>query len=200
MEHLGRPVPIVAIAAVLATAACSTTQTAPQATAQAQPAGATSATVQAAQPAPSSPSSVEAGASSAVSGDILDEIALTRAAIQTRRQAIVTAAMDLTAPESQAFWPLYRDYRTDMAKVDDRLVNLIIVYAGNYDSLSDDMATKLLNDYLDIERARLEVKTQYVPRFLGVIPATKVARFYQVDNKLDKKIQAELAAEIPLTR
>lgn len=26
--------------------------------------------------------------------------------------------------ESQAFWPVYRDYRTDMAKVDGRLVNL----------------------------------------------------------------------------
>jgi len=195
MEHLGRPVPIVAFAAVLVTAAC-TTKPQPQAANQPQTLSATSATAQA-QPAPSS---VEASASDVVSGDILDEIALTRAAIQTRRQAIVTSAMDLTAPESQAFWPLYRDYRTDMAKVDDRLVNLIIVYAGNYNSLSDDMAAKLLTDYLDIERARLDTKTQYVPRFLGVMPATKVARFYQVDNKLDKKIQAELAAEIPLTR
>jgi hypothetical protein len=195
MEHLGRPVPIVAFAAVLVTAAC-TTKPQPQAANQPQTLSATSATAQA-QPAPSS---VEASASDVVSGDILDEIALTRAAIQTRRQAIVTSAMDLTAPESQAFWPLYRDYRTDMAKVDDRLVNLIIVYAGNYNSLSDDMAAKLMNDYLDVERARLDIKTQYVPRFLGVLPATKVARFYQVDNKLDKKIQAELAAEIPLTR
>src|SRR5262245_13938409 len=129
MEHLGRPVPIVAIAAVLATAACSTTPTSPQAASQSQPASASSATVQTAQPkpAPSSPSSVEAGASSAVSGDILDEIALTRAAIQTRRQAIVTAAMDLTAPESQACWPLYREYRTEMAKVDDLRVSLHIV-------------------------------------------------------------------------
>ena len=197
MEHLGRPMPIVAFAAVLATAACSTTQTAPQATAPSQ---SVSAAPAAAQSQVAAPSTVETGASQVVSGDILDEIALTRAAIQTRRQAIVTAAMDLTAPESQAFWPLYRDYRTDMAKVDDRLVNLIIVYAGNYNSLNDDMASKLLNDYLDIERARLDIKTQYVPRFLGVLPATKVARFYQVDNKLDKKIQAELAAEIPLTR
>ena len=200
MEHLGRPMPIVAFAAVLATAACSTTQTAPPATAQQQPVSGTSATAQSRSAPSAAPSSVEAGASNVVSGDILDEIALTRAAIQTRRQAIVTSAMDLTAPESQAFWPLYRDYRTDMAKVDDRLVDLIIVYAGNYNSLNDDMAAKLLNDYLDIERTRLDIKTQYVPRFLGVLPATKVARFYQVDNKLDKKIQAELASEIPLTR
>jgi len=39
-----------------------------------------------------------------------------------------------------------------------------------------------------------------VPRFQSVLPARKVARFFQIDNKLDKKIQAELAADIPLTR
>lgn len=199
MEHLGWPLPVVALAALLMTTACAartqaqtTTQsqgsTAPSATTPSQPAGRASDASPAATPA------------DVVSGDILDEIALTRAAIQTRRQAIVTAAMDLTAPESQAFWPIYRDYRTDMAKVDDRLVDLIIVYAGNYKSLNDDMANKLLKEYLDIERDRITVKNQYVPRFLGAIPAVKVARFYQVDNKLDKKIQAELAEEIPLAR
>jgi hypothetical protein len=191
MERLSGPVRIVAFAAaaVLLTAACST-KAKSSATAQPQPPPASAANAPSAAPA----------ASDVASAEILNEIALTRSAIQTRRQAIVTSAMDLTAPEAQAFWPLYRDYRTDMARVDDRLVNLIIVYAGNYDSLTDEMASKLMNDYLDVERARLDVKNQFVPRFLGVLPARKVARFFQVDNKLDKKIQAELAAEIPLTR
>jgi hypothetical protein len=154
------------------------------------------------QPAgqPAAPSASPTTPADVVSSDILDEIALTRSAIQARRQAIVTSAMDLTVAESQAFWPVYRDYRTDMAKVDDRLVNLIIVYAGNYDSLSDEMASKLLTDYLDIERARVDVKSQYLPRFQSVLPVRKVARFFQIDNKLDKRIQAELAADIPLTR
>jgi hypothetical protein len=196
MEHLCRPVPIVAFAAVLLTLGCSAKAQSPSA-APAPPPSAASAQSQAAPP---STAAAATNPSDVVSADILDEIALTRAAIQTRRQAIVTAAMDLTAPESQAFWPIYRDYRSDMAKVDDRLVDLIMVYAGNYTSMTDDMAAKLLNDYLDIERARLDVKDRYVPRFMSVLPAGKVARFFQVDNKLDKKIQAELAAEIPLTR
>jgi hypothetical protein len=132
--------------------------------------------------------------------EILDEVALTRAAIQARRQVIVTSAMDLTAPEAQAFWPVYRDYRSAMTRVDDRLVELIMLYAANYDSLSDELAKKLLVDYMDVERGRLDVKSQYVPRFESVLPARKVTRFFQVDNKLDKKLQAELAAEIPLTR
>jgi hypothetical protein len=62
------------------------------------------------------------------------------------------------------------------------------------------MAGRLLTDYMDIERAHVDVKGQYLPRFQSVLPMRKVARFFQVDNKLDKKIQAELAAEIPLTR
>ena len=199
MQHLGWPVPVVALAAVLMTTACAT-KTQGQTTTQSQGSTAPSTTTPAQPAGRASDASPAATPADVVSGDILDEIALTRAAIQTRRQAIVTAAMDLTAPESQAFWPIYRDYRTDMAKVDDRLVDLIIVYAGNYKSLNDDMANKLLKEYLDIERDRIAVKNQYVPRFLGAIPAVKVARFYQVDNKLDKKIQAELAEEIPLAR
>ena len=197
MDHLGKLVPIVAFAALLMTWGCSAKAQSPAA-APAQPPSAATAQSQPA-PQPSTPAAATKP-SDVVSGDILDEIALTRAAIQTRRQAIVTAAMDLTAPQSEVFWPLYRDYRTDMAKVDDRLVDLIIVYAGNYNSMTDDTAAKLLNDYLDIERARLDVKDRYVPRFMSVLPAGKVARFFQVDNRLDKKIQAEIAAEIPLTR
>ena len=179
------------VAVVIALAALSTVPVArSQPTQPTQPSTAPSAS-----PTPSASQPDEG-----TSGNILDEIALTRSGIQARRQAIVTSAMDLTEAESQAFWPLYRDYRTDMAKVDDRLVNLIVVYASNYDSLTDDMASTLLTDYLDVEKARLDVKSQYVPRFQRVLPARKVARFFQIDNKLDKRIQAELAADIPLTR
>ncbi len=55
-------------------------------------------------------------------GDITSEVEMTRAAIQVRRQALVTAAMDLEPKESEAFWPLYREYRLDMAKLADRFV------------------------------------------------------------------------------
>jgi hypothetical protein len=132
--------------------------------------------------------------------DITSEIELTRAAIQVRRQAIVTAAMDLEPREGEAFWPIYREYRSDMAKVNDRYVKLLVTYAENYDALSDQLATRIMDEYLGIERDRTAVKARYVPRFRKIMPARKVMRFFQVDNKLDAIINAELAADIPLTR
>jgi hypothetical protein len=153
-----------------------------------------------AQAPPAPESSKESSKDSAAEGNLVGEIELTRAAIQVRRQALVTAAMDLQAPEADIFWPLYRDYRTAMAKVNDRFVKLVIGYMQKYDELTDADAVRLMDEYLGIERARNSVKAKYVPLFREKLPARKVARFFQVDNKLDAIINADLAAMIPLTR
>lgn len=140
------------------------------------------------------------GTPDAARADITSDIELTRAAIQLRRQAIVTAAMDLEPAQAEVFWPLYREYRNDMAKVNDQYVKLLATYVENYDTLSDPLAARILKNYLDIEKGRTAVKARYVPRFQKVLPARQVMRFFQVDNKLDALINAELAAEIPLAR
>lgn len=136
----------------------------------------------------------------ASSPEITNDIELTRAAIQARRQALVTSAMDLTPDESRAFWPVYHDYRTEMAAVNDRFVELVLTYLENYDTLTDELAGKLLDEFLAIEKARLEVKEKHVPRFRAALSPRTVARFFQVDNKLDKLVDAELAIDVPLVR
>lgn len=137
---------------------------------------------------------------SVATGDLIGEIELTRAAIQVRRQALVTAAMDLQAPEADIFWPLYREYRIAMAKVNDRFSKLVVTYLDQYDELTDAEAARIMDEYLGIERARTGVKAKYMPRFREKLPARKVARFFQVDNKLDAVLNAELASVIPLAR
>ena len=130
--------------------------------------------------------------------EINDEIELTRSIIQTQRQAIVTAAMQLTDEESQSFWPLYREYREGMRKVDDRSVRLITGYSENYDSMSDEFAQAMVKEFMAIRQAELDVTRKYMKRFQKILPAQKVARFFQLENKLDAVIDYELASEIPL--
>src|SRR5262249_15323637 len=148
--------------------------------------------------APKSPPQMKTG--DLLQGDITSDIELTRAAIQVRRQALVTAAMDLEPKDADVFWPLYREYRTGMAQVNDRFVRLLTGYLEGYDKLTDDGASKMLAEYLSIDRARNDVKAKFVPRFEKVIPAKQAARFFQIDNKLDAVINAELAKLVPLAR
>lgn len=130
--------------------------------------------------------------------EINDDIELTRTIIQTQRQAIVTAAMQLTAEESQTFWPLYHEYRESMRKVDDRSVSLISGYADNIETMTDEIAQAMLKELISIRQAELDVTRKYLKRFQKILPANKVARFFQLENKLDSVIDFELASEIPL--
>ena len=65
-------------------------------------------------------------------------------------------------------------------------------------NLSEATALKLLEEFLKIERSKLNFKKLYIPRFQKVLPPKKVVRFYQVENKLDATINYELSREIPL--
>ena len=129
-----------------------------------------------------------------------EEIRLTRQVIDTQRQALVTKGMDLTPAEMQRFWPLYREYRLEMSKVGDRIVALITTYANNYQNLSESTADKLLTDFVRIEEQRARVKARYLPKFKQILLPRKVARFYQIENKLDVAVMADLAEAIPLAR
>ena len=132
--------------------------------------------------------------------EALEDVQLTRAVIAAERQAIITKAMDLTPDEMQGFWPLYRDYRVEVGRMGDRMVALIAAYADAYDNLTNETADKLLTEFVGIEKERARIKAKYLPKFKKVIPAKKVVRFYQLENKLDLVILSELAETIPLAR
>lgn len=137
-------------------------------------------------------------ATTAGAQDIQSEIELTRAVIQTERQALVAAGLDLTSAEADAFWPLYREYQGQRAILGDSEVKLITDYADNYGVMTDDKAKKMLDDWFDLESKDLALKKKYAKKFRKILPDLKVTRYFQIENKLDAVIDNELAAEIPL--
>ena len=127
-----------------------------------------------------------------------DQLQQLRAEIQADRQAVVAANLKLTEAEGAAFWPLYREYRGDMAKVGDRLQKLIQDYAVTYEKATAEQAKAMVDEMMSIQRADLKVKESYLPKFRKVLPEVKVARLLQIENKIDILIKLELAGAIPL--
>ena len=127
-----------------------------------------------------------------------DQLQQLRAEIQADRQAVLAANLGLTEAEGTAFWPVYREYRGEMAKVGDRLQKLIQDYAVTYESATAEQAKAMVDEMMSIQRAEFKVKETYLPRFRKVLPELKVARFLQIENKIDTLIKMDLAANIPL--
>jgi hypothetical protein len=127
-----------------------------------------------------------------------DQIALTRADIQARRQEIVQSMMDLTPAEGEKFWPLYREYRSEVAKLGDERVKFIERFANQAATMTDDESKKLLDDWFKLRERQLDLQKKYAGRFRKVLPGAKVARFYQVENALDTIVSANLQAAMPV--
>ncbi len=134
----------------------------------------------------------------AASAQIQHEIELTRSEIQADRQKIVAANLPLSEAQATAFWPAYREYRNELAKLGDRFVALIESYAKTYETMTDAQAKAMLEEMFAIQGEELKIKKSWQPKFEKILPAKAVARFYQIENKLDAIIRVELAAEVPL--
>ena len=131
-----------------------------------------------------------------------EEIELTRAAIKVKKKQIVARNMNLTSMEENKFWEMYREYQDKMNSVNNRRVKLITDYADSFKNknLTDEKSLEMLNEFLSYERMRLITKQSFVDKFKKVLSSRKVARFFQIENKLEAIINFDLARQIPLVK
>jgi hypothetical protein len=138
-------------------------------------------------------------------GSAMDEAAATEAErgrqmIREGRLEIVRSELHLTEQEAADFWPKYGEYRAEIDAILDRYADMIGEYVGRYDNadLSDDYADELIDSWFDIKRELLDVQEIYLSEFRNVLPALKVARLFQLENKINAEIDAQLAIVVPL--
>ena len=127
-----------------------------------------------------------------------DEVALTRANVQAKRQEIVQKIMELTPEESDKFWPVYREYRGEIEKLGDDRLKFADRFAKNAATMSDEESKQLLDEWFKLRGKQLDIQKKYAGKFRKVLPGAKVARFYQVENALDTVVSANLQAAMPV--
>jgi hypothetical protein len=143
---------------------------------------------------------VTASVAGPLRAQVQDDLALTRQEIQSRRQEIVALNLGLPDSLSNVFWPQYREYRADMAKNGDRLQNLILDYAKNYQSMTDQQAKQMTDEWFSIQKEQLDIRKKWIDKFQKILPAKTVARFAQIENRLDTIVSAGLMEQIPLVK
>jgi len=123
-----------------------------------------------------------------------------RQKISADKKLVVASNMSLTDAEAKAFWPVYDAYQNDLKKINERTAKLIADYAMAYNNgaVTNDTAKKLLNQSLAIEMDEVKLKQSYVPKFNKALPATKVARYMQIENKIRAVVRYQIADGIPL--
>lgn len=125
---------------------------------------------------------------------------LLRSDLRAQKVAIITELMQFTEAEDEKFWPIYREYETDLAKINDDRIALIKEYASSYESMTDPVADRLARGALDLEQRRHALKVAYYDRFKAALSPRTAARFLQVENQILLILDLQIAASLPIVQ
>ena len=131
-----------------------------------------------------------------------DNMQILREKLNADKKLVVATNMELTESEAKGFWPIYEQYQKDLAKINQRIANMLDSYANDFrsKSLTDDKAKKLIDEALGIDKAEADLKSTYAPKLSKVLPMTKVVRYLQIENKIRAVVKYDIASGVPLVR
>ena len=131
-----------------------------------------------------------------------NNLEITHEKLKADKKLIVAKYMELTESEAKNFWPVYEEYQKDLQKMNERLGILLQSYATEYrnNSLSDEKAKQLLDEWIAIDNDDAKRRASYVPKVMKVLPPKKAARYLQIENEYRIMLRYDLAVTVPLVQ
>jgi uncharacterized protein YicC (UPF0701 family) len=151
-----------------------------------------SAPAASAAPAASSPPSATS------KQNLAEDIKLLRRDVRAEKQKIMGAAMGLNADQAKKFWPIYKDYDKQLAKLNDVRLGNIIEYAKTYDTMTENKADELVNGAIAYRKKRLDLLANTYDKVREALGAPLAARFLQVEDTLLSLIDLQIQSNLPL--
>ncbi len=120
--------------------------------------------------------------------------------VRADKKLVIAQNMQLTDSEASGFWPIYDAYQSDLGKINERMKDVIVAYAAayNHGPLTDELAKKLIENWLGAEEADVRLLRSYLPKLEKALPDVKVARYIQIETKIRAVQRYELSSQVPL--
>ena len=87
---------------------------------------------------------------------------------------------------------------SQLGPVQNKRIAILKEFAANYDTMTDKKADEIMLNYFSYQQELLKMKKSYYGKFKRILPKIKVARYFQLENKIQVMIDAQLSAQIPL--
>jgi hypothetical protein len=98
------------------------------------------------------------------------------------------------------FWPVYREYETELSKIGDARMANVKDYAANYESMTDAKAKELVNNAFSLNEQRSKLLKKYFGKVEKATSTRLAARWAQCEMALNAIVDAQVATELPLIK
>lgn len=96
--------------------------------------------------------------------------------------AAIAKHLAMDEGQERKFWPIFREYRYEIAKLDHARQQLLDDFDAHSAALSVAQAREWIDGWLDNEASRVRLTDRFVKRLRRVLPEDKVARLLVLEN------------------
>jgi hypothetical protein len=91
--------------------------------------------------------------------------------------------LELSEVEAKKFWPVQEDLHNRKMRINEDEKNLLIYYSSNYEAMNDQEIDETIQKYLDLQKRRTELITEYHHTFVEIIGEKKTMKMYALDRE-----------------
>jgi hypothetical protein len=109
-----------------------------------------------------------------------------RQRIESQRIAFITQRLRLTPDEATRFWPVYNEYRDALKDLREDFER------PDLESISEAEAVKILDQHMEQEQRKLDLKRTEMIRLRTIIPAKKILMLQVAENAFNRELLRRL--------
>lgn len=123
-----------------------------------------------------------------------------RTAVKSDRKAFVATTLKLSDAEAKKFWPIYEAYQRSLDAANRRRVVAVEGLIVHDKPISDLYARNLASELIASDEQEIKARRTMHNRVMRALPATKAARYLQLESKIRAGQAYDIAATIPLIK
>ena len=135
-----------------------------------------------------------------VDDNIYNYLQLLRSDFNSAKVEVVNRIMKLSAEDAKKFWPLYREYESELAKLAVNRAEFIaeFVQAHKDGTFDNARAESMAKTWFKGQRVRLDLLEKYHGKVRKALSPVQAAQFLQIEHQVGIFIDMTIAAEMPV--
>ena len=128
-------------------------------------------------------------------GPFQDRLDKMEGKLEAQRAAYITNELELSSQESQAFWPIYNEWKAEEMK-NRRKVDP----ETNTKTMTEAEADRVIQQMFEVQEKETEIRKTYFKKLRAAIPPQKLARLPAAERGFREQIVRQTASKIKQMR
>lgn len=135
-----------------------------------------------------------------VDDNIYNYLQILRSDFNSAKVPLVNGIMKLSAEEARKFWPIYREYETELGKQAINRTEFIAEFVKSHQdgTFDNPKAKDMAKRFFKVQRARYDLLEEYHRKIEKALSSVQAAQFLQIENQINIFIDMTIASEMPL--